>query len=172
MTLIEKFENMPVQDVGTFNSIFKTTPILGFNSNLEVEIGDVTKDDQRKILVGTEVILMNLTQKKSVKEKKKTVTFVRPMGTLEKVKKVTKTISNLYKLLTPTEFMIYSAIKEAEEIHGIEELSRQIFVSNKTIIANLPRLISLGLVKKQYVACEGKAGSFNKLTVDASVEIN
>ena len=28
MNLIEKFENMPVQDVGTFNSIFTASPIM------------------------------------------------------------------------------------------------------------------------------------------------
>lgn len=167
MNLIEKFEDMLAQDVGTFNSIFTTTPILGFNSDVEVRIGELCNGNQRKILVGSEVLLMDLTQKKSVKKEKK-ITFIKPKGGCTKV---SANISNIYKILKPTEFMIYSAIKEVGEVDGIEELARKISVSNKTIISNLPRLIQLGLVKKKYVTVIGKTGSFNKLIVDTSVTL-
>lgn len=168
MNLIEQFEDMLVQDVGTFNSIFTTTPILGFDSDIEVRICELCNGNQRKILVGSEVLLMDLTQKKSIKKEKR-VTFVKPKGELERCSKVSADIPNIYKVLKPTEFMIYSAIKEVGEVDGIEELARKISVSNKTIISNLPRLIQLGLIKKKYVTVIGKAGSFNKLVVDTSV---
>jgi predicted DNA-binding transcriptional regulator len=159
---------MPVQDVGTLNSIFKTTPILGFPFSQEVVVRGLVSDGRRELVVGTSIIYMDLTQKKSIKEEKR-VTFVKPKGELQKAVKNISELPKLYKILKPVEFMIYSAIKEVGQVDGIEELARNISVTNKTIIANLPRLVSLGLVKKQYVACEGKAGSFNKLTVDASV---
>lgn len=170
MNLVEKFENMPVQDVGTFNSIFKTTPIIGREFSTEVSIHELTPDNRRRVKVGNEIIFIDLTQRKSIKEEKR-VTFVRPKGVLSKSEKISRELPTVYKILKPTEFMIYSAIKEAGEISGIEELSRKISITNKTIIANLPRLIQLRLVKKQYVACEGKAGSFNKLTIDTSVNL-
>jgi hypothetical protein len=170
MNLIEKFENMPVQDVGTFNSIFKTTPIMGYDFSTEVQIYELKADNKRRIQVGNEVVFIDLTQRKSIKEEKR-VTFVRPRGKLNKSKKISRELPKVYKILKPTEFMIYSAIKEVGEVSGIEELSRKISITNKTIIANLPRLIQLGLVKKQYVSCEGETGSFNKLTVDTSVNL-
>lgn len=170
MNLIEKFENMPVQDVGTFNSIFKTTPIMGYDFKTEVEIFELLPDNRRRVKVGDDTLFIDLTQRKSLREEKKP-TFVRPEGRLTKSEKVSREIPRVYKILKPTEFMIYSAIKEVGEVSGIEELSRRISITNKTIIANLPRLIELGLVKKQYVACEGKAGSFNKLTIDTSVNL-
>ena len=168
MNLIEKFENMPVQDVGTFNSIFRTTPILGFPFDKEVIVRGLVSDGRRELIVGGSTVYLDLTQKKSIREEKR-VTFVKPKGELQRAIKKTSELPKIYKILKPVEFLIYSAIKEVGQVDGIEELARNISVTNKTIIANLPRLISLGLVKKQYVACEGKTGSFNKLTVDASV---
>lgn len=161
---------MPVQDVGTFNSIFRTTPIMRYAFNTEVEIFELMPDNRRRIKVGNDTLFIDLTQRKIIIEEKKP-TFVRPEGKLTKSEKISREIPKLYKILKPTEFMIYSAIREVGEVSGIEELSRKISITNKTIMANLPRLIELGLVKKQYVACEGKAGNFNKLTVDTSVNL-
>jgi hypothetical protein len=159
---------MPFQDVGTFNSIFKSTPILGFPFDKEVVVRGLVSDGRRELIVGDSTIYLDLTQKKSIKEEKKVI-FIKPKSELQRSIKKTSELPKLYKILKPVEFMIYSAIKEVGQVDGIEELARNISVTNKTIITNLPRLISLGLVKKQYVACEGKAGSFNKLTVDYNV---
>jgi DNA-binding MarR family transcriptional regulator len=164
MNLIEKFENMPFQDVETFNRIFKTTPILNKDKDLDVRICELTPSNMRRLVVGEETMFLDLTQKKNTDfQKKKKV--VNKKSNLKKVLKVSKKLPDIYKILRPTEFMIYSAIKEAGEIHGVEELSRQIFVSNKSILANIPRLIELKLIKKEYVACDNKAGSFNKLSI-------
>lgn len=164
MNLLDKFENMPFQDVGTFNSIFKSTPILNVDHSTKVEVCEMHKDNTRKLIVGDKVIFMDLTQRKSLKPEKR-VTFIKPKGITERCNKSTLKLPEIYKILKPTEFMIYSAIKEVGEVDGIEELSRRISVSNKSIIANLPRLIELGLIKKKYVTVIGKAGSFNKLSI-------
>jgi predicted transcriptional regulator len=161
MNLLDKFENMPFQDVGTFNSIFKTTPILNVDYSTRIEICEMHKDNTRKIIVGDEIIFMDLTQRNNMDfEKKKAV---KKQSNFKKITKVIKELPTLYRTLKPTEFIIYSAIKELGEVHGIEELSRQISISNKTILINLPRLIELNLVKKEYVTCEN--GSFNKLSI-------
>jgi hypothetical protein len=171
MNLIDKFENMPFQDVGTFNSIFVTTPLMGFDFKEPVLIGALTNGNERKILVGNTEVLIDLTQRKSLKPEKRT-TFVKPKGTTERCNKSSLKLPAIYKILKPTEFMIYSAIKEVGEVDGIEELSRRISISNKSIIANLPRLIELGLIKKKYVTVIGKAGSFNKLTIDTTCNLH
>lgn len=171
MNLIDKFESMPVQDVETFNSIFITTPLLGFGPNETVLIGALTSGNERKILVGDKEIFMDLTQRKSLKlEKRKT--FIKPKRNIERCVKSSLELPSIYKILKPAEFMIYSAIKEVGEVDGVEELARRISISNKTILANLPRLIKLGLIKKKYVTIIGKAGSFNKLTIDTTCNLH
>jgi len=162
MSLIEKFENMPVQDVGTFNSIFTASPIMGHSFDTRVEIKELVAG-KRRILVGEAELFLELSQKtKRVSEPKKAAKNASSKH--EKVNKRETTLSPVYKMLKPSEFMIYSAIKDAGEIHGVEGLSRQIGLSNKTIAANLRRLIELKLVRTSYVVSE--SGSFNKITID------
>jgi hypothetical protein len=62
MNLIEVFENMPKQDVKTFNKIFKSTPIEVGN-NPEVEILELNAADERRIKVGNEFIKLCLKQR-------------------------------------------------------------------------------------------------------------
>lgn len=149
MNLIEKFENMPFQDVGTFNSIFKNSPITDFPFDLEVEIGHLTTDNQRKVKVGETILFLNLTQKilagvrKVNKNNKK----------LEKVNLTTlKTLPAIYSKLTPTEFMTYLAIKELKEVDSITALSRVIPMTTKTISTCLIKLSNLGLIQKKKVS--------------------
>lgn len=66
MNLIEVFENMPKQDVKTFNKVFKSTPIES-KLNLEVEILDLLSADERRIKVGTDYIRLCLKQKKDTR---------------------------------------------------------------------------------------------------------
>lgn len=166
MNLIKIFEEMPFQNVKSFNQVFKTTPIVGFDSDEDVRIGEMTIGNERRVYVGDSVLSMDLTQKKSIRVKKKVVE--KPVKKLEMVEKTSREIPSVYKILKPTEFMIYSAIKEVGQVDGIQELSRKISISNKTILANLKRLTDLGLVTSKRVT--GKEGSFNKLTVDTSVK--
>lgn len=149
MNLIEKFENMPFQDVKTFNNIFKNSPITDFPFDLEVEIGHLTTDNQRKVKVGETIIFLNLTQKilagvrKVNKNNKK----------LEKVNLTTlKTLPAIYSKLTPTEFMTYLAIKELKEVDSITALSRVIPMTTKTISTCLIKLSNLGLIQKKKVS--------------------
>lgn len=159
MNLIEKFENMPFQDVGTFNSIFNQSPLIGYDFSLEVEIGDISFDNKRKVKVGNDVLFLDLTQK-SVKEIKK-IKKVSSKRKLRRSEKTIKILPEIFTSLTSTQFLIYSAIKEAGEFDGVEELSRTLKITNKTIILNLKKLISLGYVKKELVVCN--SGSYNKL---------
>ena len=161
MNLIEKFENMPFQDVGTFNSIFTETPIMGVPSNTSVEIKEIVVG-KRRVIVGDSTLHLDLSQKfKSIPVKKEKIQKV---VLYEKIQKKQLTISKIYRMLTPTEFMIYSVMKEVNEVHGVEEFSRNIPLSNKTIANSLKRLIELKLIKKEYVTCE--SGSFTRITID------
>jgi predicted transcriptional regulator len=148
MNLIEKFENMPFQDVGTFNSIFKNSPILGFPFSEDVEIGSLTTDNQRRVKVGETVLLLNLTQKSQVKIKR----IERTEKKLEKVSlSVSKTLPVIYSMLTPTEFMIYFAIKELQEVDGVITLSKILPITTKTISTCLTKLSKFGLIQKKKV---------------------
>jgi DNA-binding transcriptional ArsR family regulator len=164
--LIDKFENMPFQDVGTFNSIFKNCPILGVSFDTSVEIKELVKGE-RRVIVGSSEILIDLTKKAILKNEpkvKKELTKIKKSNPRRKL-----VLSEIYTLLKPTEFLIYCAIKESGEIDGVEELSRAIKISSKTIHANLKRLLELKLVKVEYVAC--RSGSFNKLTIDTTTKM-
>lgn len=161
MNLIEKFENMPFQDVGTFNSIFKTTPILNVDFSQPVEICEL-KGNERRIKVGNETIYMDLTQKKSaLMEKKKK--REKPKNVRPRHNKIAITLPDIYRLLSPVEFVIYSAIKEVKEVGGVEELSRHLGISNKTILLRLKKLVNLNLVKREFVSCG--SGSYLKITL-------
>lgn len=64
MDLILQFQNLDIQNVKTFNEIFKYSPILELDDLLEVEICDLTTADRRIIKVGDKVIKMSLKQTK------------------------------------------------------------------------------------------------------------
>lgn len=166
MNLIEKFENMPFQDVGTFNSIFKHSPILNFKSNEEVVIGELTADNRRKIYISDKVLLMDLTQKKLLKEDLK---LKESKVKRVKVKKINIRINPLLKILTPSQFVIYQAIKEAGEVFGIAELSRNIRLNVKSIYNNLDLMKKIGLIKKEEVSSE--EGALVKLSIDTSYQL-
>lgn len=142
MNLIELFENKPFQNVGTFNSIFPASPILGVSSELEVEIKEQTPMG-RKILVGEETIFIDLQVYKQRKLRVRTP-YIKKTVTTKK-----KTLPSIYLELTPTEFMIYSALKELGSVSSQGELSRLINVTRRSIGGNLERLIKLGLVEKK-----------------------
>lgn len=149
MNLIEKFESMPFQDVGTFNSIFKNSPILGFDFDQEVEIGHLTTDNQRRVKVGETILFLDIT-KKSLAEVRK---IDKQNKKLEKVSLTTiKTLPVIYSKLTPTEFMTYLAIKELKEVDSITALARVIPMTTKTISNCLIKLSNLGLIQKKKVS--------------------
>ena len=142
MNLINLFESKPFQDVGTFNSVFKTTPILGFDSSLEVEIGNITSTG-RRLLVGGKEITMSLEVNKkeqAVREKRKRISsFSKPNKS--------GTLSRFYKELSPSEFMLYSALKELRVVYGVSQLSRLVNLTTKTCGKTLKSLQEKNLVQ-------------------------
>ena len=142
MNLIDIFESKPFQDVGTFNSVFKTTPILGFALDLEVVIGSMTPTG-RRLSVGGKDITLSLAVNKKEQQLRAKVTrksaFNKP--------KQTETLSSLYKELSPSEFMLYSAIKELGVVYGISQVSRLINLTSKTCAKTLKTLQEKKLVK-------------------------
>lgn len=155
VSLIEVFENKPVQDVGTFNSIFKLTPIMGFPFNTEVEIQELSAGDERKIIVGESTIFLNINQFAVPKQKKKEQP---PRVQLKKVAKNTNKnqLPNVFKMLNPSEFMVYEAIKFFQYVDGIEELSKELNLSRRTIYTALKKLSSAKLVYTEKVSLNGK----------------
>jgi len=166
MNVIEYFESMNEQTVKTFNSIF-SNKITGYDENLNVEIGNFSKG-KRLVKVGSDEIFIDLQVKNKWKEDNKQKT--KKSLKLKKSEKLSLNLSDLFKKLTPMEFFIYHAIKEAGKVSGVEDLSREISVSTKTIFKSLPKLIKLGLIKKRLVSC--KQGYFNELTVDTENKLN
>ena len=121
-----------------------------------------TKGKERQIKVGYEFIYMDLTKKKSTimeKEKKRE----KPKNVRPRHDKMAITLPEIYRILSPVEFVIYSAIKEVKEVGGVEELSRHLGISNKTILLRLKKLVDLNLVKREFVSCG--SGSYLKITL-------
>ena len=142
MNLINLFESKPFQDVGTFNSVFKTTPILGFDSSLEVEIGNITSTG-RRLLVGGKEITMSLEVNKkeqAVREKRERISsFSKPNKS--------GTLSRFYKELSPSEFMLYSALKELGVVYGVSQLSKLVNLTTTTCGKTLKSLQEKKLVQ-------------------------
>ena len=167
MNLIEVFEKKPFQDVGTFNAVFKTTPLLGFSSELEVEIKDLV-NGRRRLLVGEQEVFLDLTQTKLSRAfaEKETMPVLKEAKKKLFVKKQGIQLPEILRKLSPSEFMIYHALKEMGEVNGILELSRNISLTSKSIYNNLPRLVKLGLVKTSNVNSD--KGNFLKISVDTT----
>lgn len=161
-SLIEIFENKPYQDVGTFNSVFKKTPILGYPANTEVEIHGLFPEDKRKITIGDDVLYMKIVQPKK-KPKKPRQEYI---PKLPKADASNKKLPEIYKILKPSQFMVYTAIQTMGEVNGIEELSQQLSIDRRTVSDNIKHLVKLKLVRTEAVSVNGK--SVLKLSVDLS----
>ena len=169
MKCIEIFESLPEQTVKTFNETF-TNKIKGFSDNTSVEIGTLTSSGDRIVVVGDSELVMDLQARNSWAEDQKKKKKPKKPSNLKKSEKVEFQLSPIFKMLSPSEFFVYSAIKEAEVVSGVEELSRQINITNKTIFKLLKRLVKLGLVKKTLVSCD--SGCFNELRVDTQINLH
>lgn len=167
MNLIELFESKPFQDVGTFNAIFKTTPILDFPATAEVEIKGLVNGGLRKLIVNNTEVIMDLTQSKQVQEFSKEVKPLPAKETKKLFKKQKVLLPALYRRLSSSEFMIYHAVKELGEVYGITELSKHIALTRKTISQGLPRLKELGLIKTELTGVD-TGGAFLKITIDTA----
>jgi DNA-binding MarR family transcriptional regulator len=161
MSLIEKFENMLKQNVGTFNSIFTHTPIMGIPFDTDVEIRGVCPGGLRLVKVGDSVMHLDLSAKKTAKKPQKEKVERRILSSIEVS---SKKLPSLYRTLKPTEFMVYSAIKELGYIIGVTKLAEQLNLNSKTILTNLPRLVKLGLVTREKVVTD--KGNFYKLVAN------
>ena len=166
MNLIELFEKKPFQDVGTFNAIFKTTPILGFPANAEVEIKGLVNGGMRRIEVGGTELILDLAPTKNAQK----VAEKRAKFTKDKVrcKKTKAELPPIYKQLTASEFMTYYAIKELGSVSGMTELSRHISLTRNTISKCLVKLKKLGWIKTETVAPDTTGGAFLKITIDTA----
>lgn len=163
MNLIDLFESKPFQDVGTFNAIFKAVPLLNYPSSTPVEIKELTPGGARRVLVGSDELFIDLSAKSIGVEVKRA-----PVETKLKTKRLLHRkkgmLPEVYRKLSSSEFMIYSAVKELEEVHGVEELSRNIALTSRTIRQCLPRLVELGFVRTEKAST--KDGHFLKISVD------
>ena len=160
MNLIQIFESKPFQDVGTFNSIFVNTPLIGFSSNDTVEICELGKDNKRRILVNDSFeIFLDITQKKLKEEKKQRIV----KQSVKRISLEKKNFSKLYQILTPTQFVLYHAIESVGEIDSIGQLSEATRLERKTVSVNLNKMESMGFIKKTLV---DKGNYFFKITID------
>jgi hypothetical protein len=166
MTLIELFENKPVQDVGTFNSIFVTCPIIGFNHSDSVEILGPVRGGRRILVNGKELVLdipnsivtnKNNTRAKRIKLPKKTITVVNSQA---------KPLPIAYKALSPGQFMVYSALKELGEVYNVTKFSQMLNMSYRAIQENLKELYRMGLVRSESV--NTSKGNTSKISIDTS----
>jgi DNA-binding transcriptional ArsR family regulator len=151
MNLIELFESKQFQDVGTFNSIFKATPILGFSSSSEVEICGVTAKGRRVLVNEQELfidLLANERAEKLAKVRRLTQRVRKP-----KAKKVFGTLPPLFHKLNAGEFMVHAALKELGEVSDAHQFSTVLPMERRTIHNLVTSLEAKGMVK---IEREGK----------------
>lgn len=68
MRLIDEFESADEQNVGTFNKLFRFTPILTMPDETPIEIHEPAPKDLRWVKVGDEFIRMNLALSNNSKD--------------------------------------------------------------------------------------------------------
>lgn len=154
ISLIERFENSSVQNVETFNTIFKQTPITGFPLDLNVEIREISKGDERKIIVGDETILLKIIQtgpKAKIPKKFVDISILKKVPSAQK-----KELPDIFLKLSPSEFMVHQALSILGCVDGIEQLSKQICIHRKTISQAIKNLSAVGMVHTERVWTGGK----------------
>ncbi len=143
--LLEQFESLPEQNVKAFNELFKNSPLVGLQDDLEVTIGPLSPMG-RKIFVDGRIFYSELVSQVSgsfrkenrrklkttkipyVKEEKKTLEFTKEM-----------TLSgNAFKLLY--------LLKHNKAITNISELAKTMKLSIKTVRTSICELENNGYV--------------------------
>lgn len=149
MNLIDKFENAPFQDVGTFNAIFPWTPILGFESSAEVKIGKIVQDSERLVFANDVEFRLNLIAPKNAAVKKNKPEVRKKEGKSRKGESVT--LSAPFKELSFGEFFTYKALMEIGQIATLETFSSIVGVDRKSMTSYMRNLIKKGYVEKTAV---------------------
>jgi DNA-binding transcriptional ArsR family regulator len=155
MNLIDLFESKPVQDVGTFNSIFKGSPILGHDYSKPVAIKELIPGVGRKLQVGDLELFVELkTSVPTVPKKTKGAGQVRRIQRKNKnyyEKKTTgenvKTIARALLELTPWEYYTLACLRCLEQA-TVPEIAKKLKVTNyRTIQNHMHSLLEKGYVK-------------------------
>jgi hypothetical protein len=149
MNLIEKFENAPFQDVGTFNAIFPWTPILGFDASTEVKIGKIVTDSERLVFANEVELRMDL-----IAPKKAAIKKIKPevrKKTIKPTKGQPLELSAPFKELSFGEFFTYKALMEIGQITTLEAFSSIVGVDRKSMTSYMRNLIKKGYVEKTTV---------------------
>ena len=157
MTLIEKFENAPFQDVGTFNSIFPWNPILGFDSSAEVKIGKIVQDSERLVFVNEVALQLDLiAPKKGAYRPRRVMSPTKAKAKYEKEKQRKKKnllfeFSTIFKELTFGEYYIYNALMEIGEVEILAVFAFSLGIDRKSMIKHMKNLTNKGYVEKTTV---------------------
>lgn len=173
MELINKFENMPFQDVGTFNSIFKATPLLGFKSNESVKIKSVVPGKGRLILVGNSEVFMDLSngEKTPPRDKRRvsTIQYLKRKNRRYYEKKVgiEGKLPQMFKELTPLEFFAFHCVKKMKET-TVSEICSELRISNQRTMNNCLK----SLVDRGYVKCKQKNKKVKVFYIDTVSNMN
>lgn len=153
-SLIDVFESKPLQDVKTFNSIFKQTKIKNYPSDASVEIKELHAGDKRRIVIGEnreEILLKIVQSRRKPRRKKKEKEFI-----LKKVSAVNSSLPEIFMKLKPSEFMVFQAIKLVGCSDSIEELSKQMCLNRRTISQVVQKLIKMGMIETEKASVDGK----------------
>jgi DNA-binding MarR family transcriptional regulator len=153
MELISKFENMPFQDVGTFNSIFKTTPLLGFNTSEEVKIKSIIPGKGRLILVGGVEVFLDLSNEVKTRPVEKvrisTKQYIKRKNRryYEKKMGMEGKLPRIFNELTPFEFFAFHCVKKLKET-TVSEICKELRITNQRTVNNhIKSLVDKGYVK-------------------------
>lgn len=168
MNLIEVFESKPFQDVGTFNAIFKDTPILGFPFTEEVRLKELVPGKGRRILVaGQELFIeLNAAVKTPPKKERRVSEIARKSRSnrkqYEKRAGFDGKLPRIMKELTPSEFFAFTCIKKMGET-TVAEICYELKITNyRTMHHHINALISKG-----YIKIVGKTSSGRVFSIDA-----
>lgn len=173
MELITKFENMPFQDVGTFNSIFKTTPLLGFKSDMAVKIKNIVPGKGRLILIGDVEVFLDLSNGEKTppvdKPRISKIQYIKRKNRryYEKKMGIDGKLPLMFKELTPFEFFALHCVKKMKET-TVSEICKELRITNQRTMNNCLK----SLADKGYVKSRQKNKKVKIFYIDTSSKIN
>ena len=143
--LIEQFESLPEQNVKAFNELFKNSPLVGLQDDLEVTIGALSPLG-RKIFVNEEVYYLDVVSQvaescKNANLRKLKTENVKLVKQEKKPLELTKEFS-----LSGNAFKLLYLLKNKGTLENVLEISRALKVSPVTVKTAL-----IELQKEEYI---------------------
>lgn len=164
--LLEQFESLPEQNVKAFNELFKNSPLVGLQDDLEVTIGPLSPMG-RKIFVDGKTFYSELVSKVAVNLRKIKTEKVKVIKKEEKVAKV-RTFDLVIEKemeLSGNAYKMLAVLRLNKVVTNVNRLGKSLKISPKTTRTAIAELQKFNYIKVEI------DGNVSKITLAENINL-